>query len=82
MALQRFLVGLLVGALGLPILLCVLLAVGRLLAAMQDGVGARVVDWISLALYILWGADLIGLVIVQAIQSLGPPNERPPESQE
>jgi len=81
-ALQRFLVGLLVGALGLPILLSVLFAVGRLLAKMQDAAGAEAVDRVSLALYILWAADLIGLVIVQAIQSLGPPSDRPPEGGE
>jgi hypothetical protein len=81
-ALQRFLVGLLIAALGLPILLCVLFAVGRLLAAMQDAPGAEAVGRVSLALYILWWADLIGLVIVQAIQSLGPPSDRPPDGAE
>jgi hypothetical protein len=79
--LQRILVGLLLGALGLPILICVLLAVGRLLTAMQDPVGAESVGRVNLALFILWAADLIGLVVVQAIQSLGGP-PRPPDDVE
>jgi hypothetical protein len=77
--LKRILVGLLVGALGLPILMCVLFALGRLLAAMQDAVGADAVGRISLALYVLWAADLIGLVVIQAILSLGGPPQPPDE---
>lgn len=77
MAAQRFILGLLIGALGLPILLCVLIAMGRLLAAMGDLPGAGAVDRLSLGLFILWIADLIGLVVVQAIQSLGGPNQPP-----
>jgi hypothetical protein len=77
LAAQRFTLGLLVGALGLPILLCVLMAVGRLLAGMGDLPGAEVANRISLALFVLWVADLIGLVVVQAIQSLGGPNQPP-----
>jgi len=73
--------GLLVGALGLPILLCVLMAVGRLLVGMGDLPGAEVVNRISLALFILWVADLIGLVVVQAIQSLGGPNQPPDDAE-
>jgi len=80
-AAQRFILGLLVGALGLPILLCVLIAVGRLLVGMGDLAGSEVVNRIGLALFILWVADLIGLVVVQAIQSLGGPN-RPPDELE
>lgn len=76
-AAQRFILGLLIGALGLPILLCVLIAMGRLLAAMGDLPGAGAVDRLSLGLFILWIADLIGLVVVQAIQSLGGPNQPP-----
>jgi hypothetical protein len=79
--LQRILVALLVGALGLPILMCVLFALGRLLAAMQDAVGADAVGRISLALYVLWAADLIGLVVVQAVLSLNGP-QKPPDDVE
>lgn len=74
LAVQRFILGLLIGALGLPILLCVLMAVGRILAGMGDLQGSEVVNRIGLALFIFWAADLVGLVVVQAIQSLGGPN--------
>jgi hypothetical protein len=69
--------GLLIAALGLPILLCVLGGVSKLLGAMQDTVGVEVIGRVSLVLYILWAADLIGLVVIQTIQSLGGPNRRP-----
>ncbi len=71
---QRAIVGLIVGALGLPIVLCVLYALGRLLAGMQDQVGAAILDRMGLVLFALWAIDLIALVIVSAINSLGPPN--------
>lgn len=74
---QRILMGLLIAALGLPILLCVLGGVSKLLGAMQDTVGVEVIGRVSLVLYILWAADLIGLVVIQTIQSLGGPNRRP-----
>jgi hypothetical protein len=74
---QRTLMALLVGALGLPILLCVLGGVSKLLGAMQDTVGVDVIGRVSLVLYILWAADLIGLIILQTVQSLSGPNRRP-----
>ncbi|HEX3997321.1 MAG TPA: hypothetical protein VHX65_02110 [Pirellulales bacterium] len=77
MAAQRFTLTLLVGALGLPILLCVLMAVGRLLIGMGDLQGSEVVNRIGLGLFVLWVADLIGLVVVQAILSLGGPGQPP-----
>jgi hypothetical protein len=78
---QRIILGLLVGAVGLPILLCVLFAVARLLEGMQDLAGAAAIDRVGLAFYILWGVDLIGLIVVQAIHSLKGPN-RPPDDVE
>jgi hypothetical protein len=78
---QRFLVGLLIGALGLPILLCVVFAVARLLEGMQDVAGAAALGRIGLGLFIVWIADLIGLVVLQGIQSLGGPR-RPPDDVE
>ncbi len=72
---QRAIVGLIVGALGLPIVLCVLYALGRLLEGMQDHVGAAILDRMGLVLFALWAFDLVGLVIVSAINSLGPPNK-------
>ena len=81
MPFQRFLVGLLIGALGLPILLCVVFAVARLLEGMQDVAGATALGRIGLGLFIVWIADLIGLVVLQGIQSLGGPR-RPPDDVE
>jgi hypothetical protein len=76
--LRHLLVGLLIGALGLPVLLCVVFAVGKLLEGMNDAAGSAALERIGLGLFILWVVDLIGLVIVQAIQSAGGPN-RPPD---
>jgi hypothetical protein len=67
----RLIVRLLIGALGLPIVLCVLLGLARLLDAMQDHDGAVAVGHFALAVAVLWVVDLIALVIVQAIQSVG-----------
>jgi hypothetical protein len=67
---SRLLVGLRIGALGLPIVLCVLMAAARLLEGMQDAPGAAALARISLACYILWAIDLIGLIIVQAMHAL------------
>jgi hypothetical protein len=66
---QRWTVWLIVGALGLPIVLCVLLGLANLLGAMQDAAGAVVVNRFALAIGVLWVIDLIALVILQAIQS-------------
>jgi hypothetical protein len=71
---RHLLVGLLIGALSLPILLCVLFAVSKLLEGMKDAAGAAALERVALGLFILWVVDLIGLVIVQAIQSAGGPN--------
>lgn len=61
---------LLVGALMLPVAISLLFGLGRLLAAMGDSVGGAVLDWIALAAGILWSLDLVGLILVQAINSL------------
>ena len=76
---QRAVVGLIVGAVALPIVLCVLYALGRLLEAMQDHVGAAILDRIGLVLFALWAIDLVGLVVISAINSLGSP---PPEKKD
>lgn len=73
---QRAIVGLIIGALGLPIVLCVLYALGRLLEAMQDHVGMAILDRLALVLFALWVIDLVGLIVISAINSLGsPPRE-------
>jgi hypothetical protein len=79
--LRHLLVGLLMGALSLPILLCVLFAVGKLLEGMNDAAGGAVLERVGLGLFVLWIVDLIGLVIVQAIQSAGGPNHPPDDVQ-
>jgi hypothetical protein len=78
---QRLLAGLLLAALGLPILLCVVFAIAKLLEGMQDAVGAVALERVALGLFILWIADLIGLVIILAFHSLGGPR-RPPDDVE
>jgi len=57
------------------------MAVGRLLLGMGDAVGSEVVNRIGLGLFVVWVADLVGLVVVQAIQSLAG-QDRPPEDRE
>jgi len=79
--LRRLLIPLVIASLGLPVVLVLLLATGRLLAALGDAAGATVVDRIALAGGILWVADLVVLVILQSIAGLLPP-EGPAESHE
>jgi hypothetical protein len=67
----RALVWLIVGALGLPIAICVLLALQKLLEAMKDDAGAYGLGRVGLALFVVWLIDLIALSIVTAINSLG-----------
>ncbi len=70
-----FLVGL---AAGLPIAICVLVALARLLGGLGDATGAAVMDRLALATGAVWIADLIFLVISQGIDALqrqGPPDE-------
>lgn len=62
---------LLVGALMLPVAISILFGLGRLLGAMGDSAGGTVLGWIALAAGVLWILDLICLVLVQAINSLG-----------
>lgn len=62
---------LLVGALMLPVAISILFGLGRLLTAMGDSSGGTVLGWIGLAAGVLWSLDLIGLILVQAINSLG-----------
>jgi len=73
MNLQRAIVWLLVAALGLPIAMCVLYALARLLEAMKDETGANALGYVNLGLLALWVIDLVALVIVQAVNSLGGP---------
>jgi hypothetical protein len=75
----RAVVGLLMGALVLPIAMCVLFALARLLEAMKDEAGAFGLGRVSLALFALWVIDLITLSIVTAINSLDKSAAESPE---
>lgn len=75
--LRRLLIPLVVASLGLPIVLVLLLATGRLLAALGDASGASAIDRIALAGGILWVADLVILVILQSLAGLLPNEEQP-----
>ncbi len=62
---------LLVGALMLPVAISILFGLGRLLDAMGDSTGGTVLGWIALAAGILWSLDLVCLILVQTVNSLG-----------
>lgn len=72
---DRIVARLIVAALALPVTLCVLFALGKLLEAMQDFAGADVLGRINLGLFALWAVNLVALLIVSAINTLG---RRPP----
>jgi hypothetical protein len=59
----------------LPMAIAVVVAVARLLSAMQDAAGSAVLDRVALALGILWALNLIALVMSLALERLGPPGE-------
>ena len=73
--LRRLLLPLLLGALLLPIVLCIMLGLGRLLAAKGDAAGAAVADRLALAGGVVWAALLILMIIVQALLMLDAPTE-------
>jgi hypothetical protein len=75
--LRRALVVLIAVALVLPIVTLILLGTSRLLSAMDDQAGAGVLDRLALAAGVLWAIDLVVLVIVQGLHTLGPPHNRP-----
>jgi hypothetical protein len=78
----RRILALLVGlALLLPIVVCVLAGVGRLLAGMGDAAGATALDRLTLAVGLLWAIDLIALLIANGVQSLGA-STRPQDEEE
>ena len=70
---RRVLLFLVACAVILPMTIAVLVAVARLLAAMQDAAGAAVVDRVALAAGILWALNLIALLLALALDRLVPP---------
>jgi hypothetical protein len=61
---------LLVGLLALPVILCIVLGVGRLLAGLQDAAGALILDRVALLLALIWAVDLVGLVAALGLDAL------------
>ncbi len=72
---HRAVLSLLATAILLPIVICVIFGVAALLQAMGDAVGGAVLYRIALGCGILWGIDLICLILVQSIRSLQGPDE-------
>ncbi len=70
---------LLVGALMLPVAISILFGLARLLAAMGDSPGGTVLGWIALGAGVLWSLDLVCLILVQAINSLGNDDRQSPD---
>jgi len=67
---RRWLIQLLVAAILLPIVICVLVGVARLLAGMADASGAQVLDYLALGVAIVWVIDLLAILILLAIDSV------------
>lgn len=57
-----------------PLAIVVLLAVARLLDAMQDAAAAGVLDRVALAIGVLWAIDLLCLLLAIGVNALGPPS--------
>lgn len=57
----------------LPLAITIVLGTGRLLAAMQDTAAATVLDRIGLGIAMIWGVDLLCLLLALGINTLGPP---------
>ena len=74
---RRILTWLLGLALFLPIAIVLIAGLARLLAALGDADGARLLDRTALAAGVLWALGLIGLPIVLTLESLAavPPRD-------
>ena len=74
---------LLLAAVALPIVCTVVVALGRLLAAMGDAAGATLVDRLALAAGVLWVFVLITLVLLlAAARAFEPPSRTDDASDE
>ncbi len=72
---SKVLLALIVAGLVLPMTICVVLALGSLLAAMGDNAGGAVLRYVALAGGVVWIVVLVSLIIVQAIHTLGRPDD-------
>ena len=61
---------LITGGVALPIVISVLAALAALLSGMGDAVGGLVLRYAAVAVGIVWAVVLIGLVLVQGLNSL------------
>ena len=68
---SQVLLALIVAGLALPIMICVVLALASLLAAMGDIMGGAVLRYVALAGGVVWIVVVVGLIFVQAIHGLG-----------
>ena len=67
---RKLIVSLTFAALALPVVLVVMGATAVLLSSMGDELGANVLGYVALALGILWLANLVLLIVAQAIRSV------------
>jgi hypothetical protein len=67
---SKALFGLIVAGLLLPIMICLVLGLASLLAAMGDALGAAVLHYVALAGGIAWAVVLVAMIVLQAIRSL------------
>jgi len=72
---RRAILLLIAAAMVLPIVICVILAVGSVLLAMDDTAGFVVLRRIALAGGILWAIDLVCLLVVLALNALADDHE-------
>jgi hypothetical protein len=72
---HRLVILMIVAAILLPVTISVVFGVASLLMKMGDSTGGGVLHRISLGFGILWAIDLICLILVQGIGSLGGPDE-------
>jgi len=72
---RRAILPLIAAALVLPIVICVILAVGSVLTAMGDTLGWAVLRRIALAGGIVWAVDLVCLLVVLAVNALADDHE-------
>ena len=80
--LRRFIFWLLAGTLFLPIAVVLILAVARLLAALEDPTGAAALERLGLVLGIAWALAIVALVILLAIRSLLADEHQPEDIEE
>lgn len=67
---SKAMLGLIAGGLVLPVVICVILALAALLAAMGDSAGAVVLRYVAMGAGIAWSIVLVCLVLVQGLNAL------------